>query len=47
MFKDFDKRLQRDIKRTVDKRIQLSEELSGTGARVKIIYFLLYDIKRR
>ncbi|KAI8369493.1 actin family [Radiomyces spectabilis] len=29
MFKDFGKRLQRDIKRTVDRRIQASEELSG------------------
>jgi len=29
MFKDFDKRLQRDIKRAVDYRIQRSEELSG------------------
>ncbi|KAI9268936.1 putative ARP3-actin related protein [Phascolomyces articulosus] len=35
MFKDFDKRLQRDIKRTVDKRIQLSEQLSTTGAKAK------------
>eukprot|EP01104_Vermistella_antarctica_P006290 TRINITY_DN16_c0_g1_i1.p1 TRINITY_DN16_c0_g1~~TRINITY_DN16_c0_g1_i1.p1 ORF type:complete len:440 (+),score=124.78 TRINITY_DN16_c0_g1_i1:40-1320(+) len=29
MFKDFGKRLQRDIKRTVDNRIKRSEELSG------------------
>jgi len=29
MFKDFGKRLQRDIKRTVDARIKRSEELSG------------------
>ncbi|KAF7725163.1 Arp2/3 complex subunit, actin nucleation center [Apophysomyces ossiformis] len=29
MFKDFDKRLQRDIKRTVDARIRASEELSA------------------
>eukprot|EP00051_Salpingoeca_urceolata_P009854 m.119740 g.119740 ORF g.119740 m.119740 type:complete len:413 (-) comp16479_c0_seq1:96-1334(-) len=28
MFKDFGKRLQRDIKRTVDKRLRVSEELS-------------------
>jgi len=29
MFKDFDKRLQRGIKKTVDSRVKLSEELSG------------------
>lgn len=29
MFKDFGKRLQRDIKRSVDYRIKRSEELSG------------------
>lgn len=34
MFKDFDKRLQRDIKRTVDKRIQASEVLSGSQHKV-------------
>lgn len=36
MFKGFDKRLQRDIKRTVDKRIQASEELSGGHMRVHV-----------
>lgn len=35
MFKDFDKRLQRDIKRAVDKRIQLSEQLSGGNMKAK------------
>lgn len=34
MFKDFDKRLQRDIKRAVDKRIQASEVLSGGQYKV-------------
>ena len=29
MFKDFGRRLQRDIKRTVDARLQLSQKLSG------------------
>ena len=29
MFKDFGKRLQRDIKRCVDERVKRSEELSG------------------
>ena len=33
MFKDFGRRLQRDIKRAVDTRIQRSEQLSG-GKRV-------------
>eukprot|EP00003_Mantamonas_plastica_P000003 TRINITY_DN0_c0_g1_i2.p2 TRINITY_DN0_c0_g1~~TRINITY_DN0_c0_g1_i2.p2 ORF type:complete len:307 (-),score=93.40 TRINITY_DN0_c0_g1_i2:1262-2131(-) len=35
MFKDFGKRLQRDIKRTVDHRIRVSEELSG--GRIKAV----------
>jgi actin-related protein 3 len=35
MFKDFGKRLQRDIKRTVDARIKLSEQLSG--GRIKAV----------
>lgn len=42
MFKDFGRRLQRDIKRTVDNRIKRSEELSGgklkaTPPEVKVI----------
>jgi actin-related protein 3 len=35
MFKDFAKRLHRDVKRTVDNRIRVSEELSG--GRIKSI----------
>ncbi|KAL0077821.1 actin family [Phycomyces blakesleeanus] len=35
MFKDFGKRLQRDIKRTVDSRIQASETLSGGDMKAK------------
>jgi len=35
MFKDFGKRLQRDVKRTVDARIKLSEQLSG--GRIKAV----------
>ncbi|KAL7327323.1 Actin-related protein 3, variant 2 [Mucor circinelloides] len=35
MFKGFDKRLQRDIKRTVDKRIQASEVTSGSDMKAK------------
>lgn len=36
MFKDFSKRLQRDIKRSVDYRIKRSEELSG--GKIKVYY---------
>jgi actin-related protein 3 len=35
MFKDFGKRLQRDVKRTVDNRIKKSEQLSG--GRIKAV----------
>ncbi|KAK2109037.1 Actin- protein 3 [Saguinus oedipus] len=37
MFRDFGRRLQRDLKRTVDARLKLSEELSG--GRLKSIIF--------
>lgn len=33
MFKGFNKRLERDIKRTVDRRIQLSETTSGSDMK--------------
>lgn len=36
MFKDFGRRLQRDIKRTVDTRLKMSEELSL--GRIKVNY---------
>lgn len=35
MFKDFGRRLQRDIKRTVDARLKMSEELSGGRIKPK------------
>jgi actin-related protein 3 len=35
MFKGFDKRLQRDIKRVVDQRIRMSEEISGGAMKVR------------
>ena len=35
MFRDFGRRLQRDIKRAVDARLKLSEQLSG--GRIKVI----------
>ncbi|KAM3586951.1 Actin-related protein 3 [Umbelopsis sp. WA50703] len=37
MYKDFDKRLQRDIKRTVDYRVKASEDLSGGTMKAKPI----------
>lgn len=36
MFRDFGRRLQRDIKRVVDARLKLSETLSG--GRIKVIF---------
>lgn len=35
MFRDFGRRLQRDLKRTVDGRLKLSEELSGGKLKVR------------
>lgn len=37
MYKDFDRRLQRDIKRTVDLRVKMSEDLSGGAMKAKPI----------
>lgn len=37
MFRDFGKKLQRDVKRTVDARLKLSEQLSGGLAKPKPI----------
>lgn len=37
MFKDFSRRLQRDIKRTVDARLKLSETLGGGKLKVTCI----------
>jgi len=36
MFRDFGRRLQRDIKRAVDGRLRVSETLSG--GRIKVVY---------
>ena len=36
MFRDFGRRLQRDIKRSVDARLKFSEQLSG--GRIKVQY---------
>lgn len=37
MFRDFGRRLQRDLKRTVDARLKLSEELSGGKLKVTFL----------
>jgi actin-related protein 3 len=37
MFKDFGKRLQRDVKRSVDARIKMSEQLSGGKMKAKAL----------
>lgn len=39
MFRDFGRRLQRDIKRAVDARLKLSEQLSGGRIKVMSRYF--------
>jgi actin-related protein 3 len=38
MFKDFGRRLQRDLKRFVDYRIKRSEELSGGKIKVQSLF---------
>ena len=44
MFRDFGRRLQRDIKRAVDARLKLSETLSGGRIKVTIIFLLISAI---
>lgn len=39
MFRDFGRRLQRDLKRTVDARLKLSEELSGGRLKVGFLNY--------
>ena len=36
MFRDFGRKLQRDVKKVVDYRLKMSEELSGGKLTVKI-----------
>lgn len=40
MFRDFGRRLQRDLKRTVDARLKMSEELSGGKLKVRALVHL-------
>ena len=42
MFRDFGRRLQRDLKRSVDARLRLSEELSGGRIKVHIFYYCIH-----
>ena len=42
MFKDFGRRLQRDIKRVVDMRLKISEQLSGGKLTVSGIYIFFF-----
>ncbi len=37
MFKDFGRRLQRDLKRTVEARLKLSEQLSSGRIKVGVV----------
>ena len=37
MFKDFDRRLQRDVKRIVDARLRITEQLSGGRIKVRLV----------
>ena len=39
MFRDFGRRMQRDIKRTVDARLRLSEEISGGRIKVQSLFW--------
>ena len=42
MFRDFGRRLQRDVKRVVDYRLKLSEQLSG--GRIKVTYRVIANV---
>ena len=44
MFKDFDRRLQRDLKRIVDARLRITEQLSGGRIKVSVAYTYTYSI---
>lgn len=44
MFRDFGRRLQRDLKRVVDARLRLSEELSGGRIKVSVCFKCIYDM---
>ena len=45
MFKDFGRRLQRDLKRTVEARLQLSFELSGGKLKVQDLLLMCLHVQ--
>lgn len=45
MFRDFGRRLQRDLKRTVDARLKLSEELSGGRLKVGLFSIIGWKVE--
>ena len=47
MFKDFGRRLQRDIKRVVDARLKISEQLSGGKLTVRYLTIAVMGEKMR
>lgn len=44
MFRDFGRRLQRDVKRIVDARLKASEELSGGRLKVSFIFSVFHGL---
>ena len=44
MFRDFGRRLQRDIKRSVDRRLQNSEQLSGGMLKVYLAFCVICSL---
>ena len=44
MFKDFGRKLQRDVKRGVDARLRLSEELSQGRIKVSLFFCLNFAL---
>ena len=46
MFRDFGRRLQRDVKRVVDSRLKLSEQLSGGKIKVMRCIKVLYTLTK-
>ena len=45
MFKDFGRKLQRDVKKVVDYRLKMSEELSGGKLKVLFLLNIRYSAK--
>ena len=45
MFKDFGRRLERDVRRFVDGRLKVTEQLSGGRIKVLMIFSILKRVK--